>query len=105
MDNLPVEYLPFWKQWNIIEGKTNLREFWIPILINIVISILLGAIGAVLGTNLLASLFSLAILVPSITIAVRRLHDCGRTGLYLLWFLLPLIGWIIVIIALVQPSK
>ena len=81
MDNLPVEYLPFWKQWNQIEGKANVREYGSPVLINIVISILLGVCGVIINTNILASLFSLAIPIPSITIMIRPLHDTGRSRL------------------------
>lgn len=105
MDKLPIEYQEYWKRWNDLEGKSDLREFWIPVLVNIVISILLGIIGAIISTNLLASLFSLATLIPGITVMVRRFHDTGRSGWYWLWLLLPFIGWIIVIIALIQPSK
>jgi len=105
MNKLPIEYQEYWKKWNDIEGKSNVREYWIPTLINIVIAALLGIIGIIISTDLLAGLFSLATLIPSITVVIRRLHDTGRSGFYWLWVLLPIVGWIIVIIALIQPSK
>ena len=105
MDKLPYEYQEFWKRWNDIEGQSDVREFWIPVLVNFIISILLSIIGFIIGTDFLGGLFGLAIIIPNITVMIRRFHDTGRSGWYWLWNLLPLIGWIIVIIALIQPTK
>lgn len=60
---------------------------------NFLISILLG----ILGLDLISSLFSLAIIIPSIAVGVRRMHDIGKSGWFLLLGLIPLIGWIILI--------
>ena len=105
MDNLPVEYQEFWKKWNVFDGKSSIREFWMTVLINFVISMLFGIIGVVLGFNLLGSIWSLAILVPSIAVMIRRLHDASHSGWNVLWLFLPIPGWIILIIFLIQPSK
>lgn len=56
-------------------------------------------VAIVMGT------YSLASIVPGVSIAVRRLHDSGRSGWNLAWCLLPLVGTIIVIVLLLQPSK
>lgn len=53
----------------------------------------------------LSTLWGLATLIPGIALAVRRMHDVGKSGLYLLWFLLPLAGWIIVLIPMLQDSQ
>ncbi|MDD3478107.1 MAG: DUF805 domain-containing protein [Candidatus Izemoplasmatales bacterium] len=73
--------------------------------INFLISALLG--GAANGTFLawIGYVYSLAALIPGIAIAIRRLHDVGKSGWYLLWLLVPIVGWIFVVIALIGASK
>jgi len=55
--------------------------------------------------NVLAGLYSLAVLVPGLAVAVRRLHDTGRSGLRLFIVLIPLIGSIILLIYMVSDSQ
>ncbi|HLR91102.1 MAG TPA: DUF805 domain-containing protein [Balneolaceae bacterium] len=89
------------KEWYVIpfqkfiefEGRARRKEFWIFAGVNFLISILLG----ILGLDLISSLFSLAIIIPSIAVGVRRMHDIGKSGWFLLLGLIPLIGWIILI--------
>ncbi|CAN5768070.1 hypothetical protein BH23ACT10_BH23ACT10_15590 [soil metagenome] len=59
----------------------------------------------VLDTGLLGSLYSLAVLIPSLAVGVRRLHDTGRSGWWLLIGLLPVIGWIVLLLFMVQDSE
>ncbi|MGP2569682.1 DUF805 domain-containing protein [Ornithobacterium rhinotracheale] len=66
------------------KGRTNRKAYWIFVGINLVISIILGIIDGITGLPILGLLFSLATLVPSIAIGVRRMHDVGKSG----WFLL-----------------
>ena len=65
-----------------------------------VASIVLGLVS-----NMLSVLFSLATLIPYIAVGTRRLHDVDRSGWWQLIALIPLIGWIIVIIWLAQEGK
>ena len=44
-------------------------------------------------------------LLPSITVSVRRLHDIGKSAWVLLWVLLPVIGWIVLIVYAVRPGE
>lgn len=105
MDNLPIEYQDFWKRWNDFDGKSNVREFWMAFLINIVIAILIGIVARIIRLDIITSLWGLAVIVPNWAVMIRRFHDTGRSGWYWLWLLLPFIGWIIVLLALVQPSQ
>jgi len=105
MDNLPVEYQEFWKKWNVFDGKSTVREFWMVVLVNFIIGIIIGIIVSIIKVPILSTLWGLAIIIPQWAIMIRRFHDTGRSGWYWLWILLPIIGWIIVIIALIQPSK
>jgi uncharacterized membrane protein YhaH (DUF805 family) len=57
------------------------------------------------GTNILSSIWSLATLIPGIALDVRRMHDIGKSGWAILISLVPLVGWIILLVWLCQPSK
>jgi uncharacterized membrane protein YhaH (DUF805 family) len=53
----------------------------------------------------LAGLFTLAVLVPSLAVAVRRLHDTGRSGWWLLLVLIPVVGWIVLLVFMVEAGE
>ena len=77
------------------------------VIISIALSIidsLIGAYDRSAGAGLLSSIFSLAILIPSIAVSVRRLHDIDRTGWWVLISLVPLVGWIVLLVFHVQDS-
>jgi uncharacterized membrane protein YhaH (DUF805 family) len=59
-------------------------------------------INAQIGGSLLSSLGSLALFLPTLAVAVRRLHDTDRTGWWILIGLIPLIGWIIYLVFMCQ---
>src|SRR5215211_3026942 len=80
-------------------------EYWYFVLFNIIVSIVLGTIDALLGTRgsgmgvgLLSGIYGLAILVPSLAVTVRRLHDIDRSGWWILIALVPLIGTIVLLV-------
>jgi uncharacterized membrane protein YhaH (DUF805 family) len=80
-----------------IEGRASRSEYWYWFLFNFLLTFI--AWIPVLGW-----LISLAVLVPSFTVAVRRLHDTGRSGWSLLFGLIPFVGWIILIVFYVQKG-
>lgn len=92
------------KRYADFTGRARRKEYWMYILFYLIFYIVLSVIDAALGTLLLTSLFSLALLIPSISIAARRLHDTGRSGWWQLLVLIPLLGSIVLIIFLVQDS-
>lgn len=60
---------------------------------------------AIQQSSLPSNLWQLAILVPSLALTWRRLHDVGRKGTYYLFILLPIVGWIMLFIQLVKDSQ
>lgn len=71
------------------EGRARRKEYWMFVLVNIIISILVGIIdgaaGLTFGDNgILGTIYSLAVLVPSIAVGIRRMHDVGKSGWYIL---------------------
>src|ERR1700678_995851 len=79
-------------------GRAIRSEYWYWVLFTALGNIVAGIIDAVIGTSVINPLFGLAVILPSIAVAIRRLHDLDRTGWWLLIGLIPLIGWIILII-------
>jgi uncharacterized membrane protein YhaH (DUF805 family) len=95
-------YIAVLRKYAVIEGRARRREFWMFVLANLIIGFVLGIFAAipVLGKlfSLVASIFSLAIMVPNFTVGVRRLHDRDKSGWFLLLILIPLVGGIILLV-------
>lgn len=87
-----------------VQGRARRSEFWYFILAQIIIAIALGIIEAIIGTMFLGALFTLAMLIPTITTSTRRLHDIGRSGWWQLLSFIPLIGIIVLIVFFVTDS-
>src|SRR5436309_5574241 len=101
-------YLAVLKKYLVFTGRATRTEYWMFALFNVIISIVLSIIGYVVvggnGQSALSSLYSLAVLLPSLGVSVRRLHDTNRSGWWLLISLVPIIGIIVLIVFLVQDS-
>lgn len=97
------------KKYADFSGRAGRPEFWYFVLVNVLISIGLGIVDSILGTKagatgILGGLYSLAVLVPSIAVGVRRLHDTSRNGWMILLGLIPIVGIIILIVFYVQEG-
>jgi uncharacterized membrane protein YhaH (DUF805 family) len=104
-------YLEVLKKYTVFNGRARRKEYWMFFLFNIIISIVLGIIDGIVGTSgavgalgLLGGLYTLAVLIPGIAVAVRRLHDTSRSGWWILIGLIPIIGVIVLIIFMVQDG-
>ena len=105
-------FLVVLKKYATFSGRAQRAEYWWFYLISTLIIIGLSLIDQATGTldeetgvGLLNSLYSLAILIPSIAVGVRRLHDTGRSGWWLLIGLIPVIGSIVLIVFFVLDSE
>jgi len=104
-------YLEVLKKYAVFNGRARRKEYWYFLLFSILISIVLAIVDKMLGSfstaagmGLLGGIYSLAILIPSLAVSVRRLHDTGRSGWWVLIILIPLIGAIVLLIFTVQDS-
>ncbi|MBR3902684.1 MAG: DUF805 domain-containing protein [Akkermansia sp.] len=97
------------KRYTKFEGRASRSEFWYWVLSTFIIGFVIGFVGVLtVGeevTNVILNILQLALLLPGLAVAVRRLHDTGRSGWNLLWTFLPLIGAIILIIFYCQASR
>ena len=102
-------YLEVLKKYVVFDGRAHRTEFWMFTLISVVISIVLALIDVAIGTygaggGVLQGIYGLAVLLPSLAVGARRLHDIGRSGWWLLLGLIPLVGIIILIVWWAQES-
>jgi len=79
-------------------GRATRSEYWYWVLFVIVASIVASITDVVLGIRLFKPIFGLAVLLPSIAVGIRRLHDLDRCGWWLLLNFIPLIGAIVLIV-------
>jgi len=89
-------------------GRATRSEFWWFMLFCFLGGLVLGLIdGAIFGfgaVGIFALIFQLAVILPSLAVGARRLHDIGRTGWWQLIALIPLIGLLVLIYFYVQKS-
>jgi uncharacterized membrane protein YhaH (DUF805 family) len=86
-------------------GRGGRSEYWWFILATFLGELVLGFIDNSTGYPVLATLFSLATIIPTVAAAARRLHDTDRSGYWQLIGILPLIGWVWLVVLLVLPSQ
>ena len=85
-------------------GRARRAEYWYFVLFNFLIGTVIGLVVGLIGLDWLSYIYSLALFVPGMAITVRRLHDVGKSGWWLLISFVPLIGAIWLIILLVKEG-
>ena len=99
-------YLATLKKYADFSGRARRTEYWLFVLFSMVITMVLGVVDYVLGSpGIVGLLFALAILIPSIAVGVRRLHDTDRSGWWLLIAFIPIIGTIALLVFLLLDSN
>ena len=80
-------------------GRAGRAEFWWFFLANLIVSVILSLLGqASTIFTVLGAIYGLGVLIPSIAVSIRRLHDTGKSGWFLLLYLIPLVGFIILVV-------
>ncbi|MCU0461747.1 MAG: DUF805 domain-containing protein [Bacteroidales bacterium] len=102
-------YLKVLKQYADFNGRARRTEYWMFVLFNIIFLTIAIVLDNVIGTTFgdlpygfLYLIYALAVLIPGLAVVVRRLHDTGRSGWWILISLVPLIGaiWLLVLMLL-----
>ena len=81
-------------------GRASRSEYWWFVLFTFLASAAAGIMG-----ETVSGVFSLAILLPSLAVGARRLHDVDKSGWFLLLWFVPIIGWLILIFWAVQEGR
>ncbi|NHB57549.1 DUF805 domain-containing protein [Acinetobacter sp. 194] len=93
------------KNYANFTGRARRKEYWFFTLVYVIGLIITIIIDAILGTYaLFAAVWILGLIVPSLSVAVRRLHDTNRSGWFYLIQMIPLVGPIILLIFLVTET-
>lgn len=82
-------------------GRSTVAEFWWFYLF----TVLIGLCTLIPVVGYLFCVAQIALIVPSLAISWRRMHDIGKEGVYTLFVLIPIVGWILFIVWAVQPSQ
>jgi len=105
-------YLKVLKQYADFSGRARRKEYWMFVLFNMIFAIVAMILDNVLGIAMegigygpLYGLYALAMLIPGLAVAVRRLHDVGKSGWMILIALIPLIGSIWFLVLMVTDSN
>jgi len=113
---LPAAARRFFTKYATFSGRASRAEFWWWALVSWLVDFVLGlfenhrtADGSLTGLSIvftvIASLWALAILVPWLALWWRRLHDANHSGWHIFWWLLPIIGWIILLVFALQGPR
>lgn len=105
-------YLEVLKKYATFGGRARRSEYWFFMLFNTLISIglvtidgFIGTISLELGLGALSGLYTLAVLIPSLAVTSRRLHDSGRSAWWMLIGFIPLVGPIVLFIFVLLDSQ
>jgi len=105
-------YLEVLKKYTVFEGRASRKEYWFFVLFNILISTALGFVDWLTGNinpdtglGILSGIYALGVMIPGMAVSVRRLHDTGRSGWWLLITFVPVIGAVVFFYFMVLDSN
>jgi uncharacterized membrane protein YhaH (DUF805 family) len=105
--------MPIIENWKLVvleryakfDGRAGRAEFWWFVLANLLVYIVLAILMEISGIfGIVYVLYALAMILPSIGVAIRRLHDTDKSGWLLLLGLIPFLGFIILLVFYIQQG-
>ncbi|GAA3102292.1 DUF805 domain-containing protein [Pseudonocardia yunnanensis] len=98
-------YAKVLRQYADFNGRARRTEYWMFTLVSVIVGLVLGLVDEVVfvgpglsTTGWLHTIYSVAVIIPTLAVGARRLHDTGRSAWWLLIGLIPLIGAIVLIV-------
>src|SRR5215207_6279699 len=86
------------------DGRASRPAFWWWILFAILVTIAANIVDAIIGIPIFSLVVALGLFLPNLSVGIRRLHDTGRTGWWILIGLIPIIGFIVLLIFYLQKG-
>jgi uncharacterized membrane protein YhaH (DUF805 family) len=99
------------RQYATFRGRARRSEYWWFFLFSLLVSLVAGIVDGVLGTTtetglgFIGAVVSLALLLPTLAVVVRRLHDTDRSGWWILAFLIPIAGFVLWLVFMLSDSR
>ncbi|MBQ5710127.1 MAG: DUF805 domain-containing protein [Alistipes sp.] len=93
------------KQYADFSGRARRTEYWMFTLFNFIFSFVLGFVLAFIGLGFLGYIYTIAILIPSLAVCIRRLHDIGKSGWWYLIGFVPVVGTIVLLVWFCTDSQ
>jgi len=97
------EYINMWKNFADFSNRANKRDYWMAYLIHVLVSVVV-ALLAQFTTIVIYWIYLFVIIIPSVSLMIRRLRDAGKEWYWIFISLIPCVGIIILIYFLIQPS-
>jgi uncharacterized membrane protein YhaH (DUF805 family) len=91
-------YVDALRKYAVFRGRARRREFWMFELVNLVIGLFVYIIGQVIGLTTLDIYYGIVLLLPSLAVLSRRLHDTDRSAGWIWLVFLPIVGPITLIV-------
>ncbi len=99
-------YIQALKNYTKFSGRAQRNEFWFfGLFNNLIVASFLVVDGVTSGVPALSTLFLLWTFIPALSVTVRRLHDTGRSGWWVLLAFIPIVGWLILVWLYVSDSQ
>ena len=89
----------------MFSGRSSRSAYWYWALFALIVGVVATIIDLAIGSRIVSLITTLALLLPGLAVAFRRLHDTGRSAWSILISLVPFVGFIVLIVFLVQPSE
>lgn len=91
-------YVKCLKQYVDFKGRARRTEYWMFVLFNAIFTAIAYIIDYAIGIEIISTLYSIAMICPGLAVEIRRLHDIGKSGWWLLIVLIPIVGWILYLV-------
>jgi uncharacterized membrane protein YhaH (DUF805 family) len=93
-------YLHVLKHYAEFSGRARRSEYWNFVLLNLIVAFVLSfadtVVRKILGFGVFGPVYALVVLLPSIAVSIRRLHDTDRSGWWLLLAFVPIVGLVLI---------
>jgi uncharacterized membrane protein YhaH (DUF805 family) len=86
-------------------GRSSRSAYWYWALFAFIVAVVATLLDLAIGSQVVSIITTLALLLPGLAVGVRRLHDVGRSGWWILIALIPLVGAIVLLVFALQPSE